>query len=133
AVRKGDAQPFSGELARRLLKYVFNDYLKISAGRYHTATSYYNQNFHSGAWLQTPAERPLVVQFSSDGGLLPTQAIGVSVTGKVPSGKLGLNYIFEYGSSDTFRPDINSRETVFTDENNGNGLTAGLYAKPDWM
>jgi hypothetical protein len=128
-----DAQSFNVNLARMLLKYDANDYLKMSFGRYHTATSYFNQVFHSGKWLQTPTDRPLVVQFASNGGLLPTQAIGASITGKIPSGKAGLNYIFEYGTSDTIRPDINSRELAFTDESNGNGTTVGLFAKPEWL
>jgi hypothetical protein len=116
-----------------LLKYDANDYLKMSFGRYHTATSFFNQNFHSGKWLQTPTDRPLVVQFAAKGGMLPTQAIGASITGKIPSGKLGLNYIFEYGTSDTVRPDINSRTVATTDESNGNGTTLGLFAKPDFL
>ncbi len=127
-----DAQSFDVNLARMLLIYDWNDYFKISLGRYHTSTSYYNEVFHSGAWLQTLVQRPLAVQFASQGGILPTQAIGASITGKVPSGKLGLNYIFEYGTSDTIRPDINSRVGDVTDESNGNGTTAGLFIKPDW-
>jgi hypothetical protein len=80
-------------------------YLKISFGRYHTGIGYYNTAFHSGAWLQT-ADRPLIMEFAHDGGLLPTQAIGVSITGSVPSGKAGVHYIAEYGTSDTNRPAI---------------------------
>jgi len=127
-----DAQSFNVNLARLLLNYNYNDYFKASLGRYHTSTSYYNQVFHSGAWLQTPINRPLAVEFASKGGILPTQAIGASLTGKIPSGKLGLNYIFEYGTSDTIRPDINSRTGDVTDESNGNGTTVGLFMKPEW-
>ena len=129
---ESDAQSFDIDMERVLLKYDHNDYLKLSFGRFHTATSYYNSVFHSGKWLQTPVNRPLVVEFANDGGLLPTQAVGLSVTGKIPSGKLGLNYVFEYGTSDTIRPDINDREAAETDESNGNGITAGIYMKPDW-
>jgi hypothetical protein len=123
-------QNFNVNVERLLLKHSFNDYLKVSFGRFHTATSYYNSVFHHGDWLQTAVDRPLVVQFSSDGGLLPSQAVGVSVTGKVPSGALGLNYIFEYGTSDTVRPNILSPDEPSIDEGNGNGITAGLFVKP---
>ena len=102
-----DAQKFGVDLERVLFKYDYNDHLKMSFGRYHTGIGYYNTAFHSGSWLQTTADRPLIMEFANDGGPLPTQAVGVSVTGEIPSGKLGLNYIAEYGSSDTVRPDLN--------------------------
>jgi hypothetical protein len=128
--REGSDQNFDVNVERLLLKYNFSEYLKASFGRFHTSTSYYNSVFHHGAWLQTAADRPLAVQFSSNGGLLPSQAVGVSATGKVPSGALGLNYIFEYGTSDTVRPNILSPDEPSIDEGNGNGITLGLFAKP---
>ncbi len=72
------------------------------------------------------------MEYASDGGLLPTQAVGVSVTGLIPSGKLGLNYVAEYGSSDTIRPDI-SGSGQLDDENNGNHMLLGFFARPDWV
>jgi hypothetical protein len=128
-----DSQKFETDVERLLVKYDFNDYFKTSFGRFHTATSYYNSVFHHGRWLQTAVDRPLVIEFADDGGLLPTQAIGVSVTGKIPSGKLGLNYVAEYGSADTIRPQINQPGAIEIDENNGNNVTIGLFAKPDWL
>lgn len=126
-------QEFEVDVERLLLKYDFNDYLKLSFGRYHTATSYYNSVFHHGQWLQTAADRPLVVEFSDHGGLLPSQAVGVSMTGKIPSRTLGLNYIFEYGTSDTKRPNIIDPNAPEVEENNGQATTFGLFAKPDWL
>lgn len=130
AFKEGDAQGFSVDLRRLLLKYDFNDHLKLSLGRYQTSIGYYNWAFRSAAWLQTTADRPLVMEFASEGGPLPTQAIGVSVTGSIPSGKLGLNYVAEYGSSDTIRPDING-DGLETDENNTNQINVGLFLRPD--
>jgi hypothetical protein len=127
---EGDAQSFSVNLERVMLKYDFNDHLKMSFGRYHTAVGYYNTAFHSGKWLQTTADRPLIMEFSDDGGLLPTQAVGISVTGLIPSGKIGLNYIAEYGSSDTIRPNINGSGKL-DDENNGNHINVGFFVRPD--
>ncbi|MGA9979562.1 MAG: hypothetical protein WBQ08_13140 [Candidatus Sulfotelmatobacter sp.] len=129
---EADAQAYRIDLRRVLLKYDYNDYFKLSLGRYQTNIGYYNWAFRSAAWLQTMADRPLVMEFARNGGLLPTQAIGVSVTGAIPSGKLGLNYVAEYGSSDTKRPDINS-DGLVTDENNGNQSNVGLFVRPDWL
>lgn len=124
-----DAQKFGVDLERVLLKYDYNDHLKMSFGRYQTAIGYYNTAFHSGSWLQTTADRPLIMEFASNGGPLPTQAVGVSVTGEIPSGKLGLNYIAEYGSSDTIRPDL--RDDEIEDENNSNHVNFALFMRPD--
>jgi hypothetical protein len=127
---QGDNQLFEVNLERLLLKDDYNDHLRMSFGRYHTNVGYYNTAFHSGSWLQTAASRPLIMQFADDGGLLPTQAIGVSVTGTVPSGKLGLNYLAEYGASDTVRPSLNGTN-VEDDLNNGNHLNLGFFVRPD--
>lgn len=127
---EGEAQSFNVDLERFLLKYDYDDHLRMSFGRYHTGIGYYNTAFHSGKWLQTTADRPLVMEFAAEGGLLPTQAVGVSVTGLVPSGTLGLNYVLEYGSSDTVRPLIDGSGRV-DDENNGNHVVLGFFVRPD--
>ena len=123
-------QNFNVDLERFLLKYDVNDHLKMSLGRYQTGISFYNSAFRTAQWFLTTADRPLITEFAADGGLLPTQAIGVSLTGLVPSGKLGLNYLFEYGSSDTERPDINGSGGV-DDEHNGNHINVGLFVRPE--
>jgi hypothetical protein len=128
AFGEGDAQTFSVDLERVLFKYDYNDHLRMSFGRYHTGIGYYNTAYHSGAWLQTAADRPLIMEFANDGGILPTQAVGVSLTGEIPVGGIGLNYVAEYGSSDTIRPEIN--DSSFNDENNGNHINVGLFMRP---
>jgi hypothetical protein len=126
-----DAQTFDVDLERILLKYDLSDHFKFSFGRYHTAIGYYNMEFNSAAWTQTTADRPLIMEFANYGGPLPTQAVGGSVTGEIPTGKLGLNYTFEYGSSDTVRPDLNGISTL--DENNGNHVNAGWFVRPAFV
>jgi hypothetical protein len=124
---------FESDVERFLFKYNANDSLKMSFGRFHTATSYYNSVFHHGLWLQTAVDRPIAVEFSDHGGMLPSQATGASVTGRIPSGTLGLNYIFEYGTPDTIRPQISTPDAAEITENNGNEITAGLFVKPDGL
>jgi hypothetical protein len=128
AFGEGDAQTFGIDLERVLFKYDYNDHLRMSFGRYHTGIGYYNTAYHSGSWLQTTADRPLIMEFANDGGILPTQAVGVSVTGEIPSGGVGLNYLAEYGSSDTVRPEIDDASSI--DENNGNHINVGLFMRP---
>ena len=105
---EGAAQSLNVDLERLLLRYDYNDHLKMSFGRYHTGIGYYNTAFHSGKWLHNTADRPLIMEFATDGGLLPTQAIGVSVN---------------------VRPDTDGSGR-FDDENNGNNVNVGLYTRP---
>ena len=129
-LEEADAQSFKVDLRRLLFKFLANDHLKVSFGRYQTGIGYYNWAFRSAAWLQTTTDRPLVMEFATNGGLLPTQAVGISATGSIPSGGLGLSYIAEYGSSDTIRPDING-DGLLNDENNGNNFNVGFFLQPD--
>jgi hypothetical protein len=126
-----DAQSYKLDMRQALLKYDMNEHLKISFGRYQTGIGYYNWAYRSAAWLQTSVDRPLIMEYASNGGLLPTQAVGVSLNGAIPSGKLRLNYIFQYGSGDTIRPDIN-RSGLLNDESDGNHVLVGFYIRPDW-
>jgi len=125
-----EGQNFNVDLERFLLKYDFNEHIKVSFGRYQTGISFYNSEFRTAKWFLTTADRPLIAEFAAEGGLLPTQALGVSITGAVPSGKLGLHYLFEYGSSDTVRPEINGSGKV-DDENNGNHMNIALFVRPE--
>ncbi len=129
AFGEGEAQTFRVDLKRVLFNYDYNDHLRMSFGRYHTGIGYYNRAFHSGTWLQTTADRPLVMEFAHDGGVLPTQAVGLSFTGAIPSGRLGLNYLAEYGSSDTELHNLAGAAT--DDEENGNHINVGLFARPE--
>jgi hypothetical protein len=65
AFGEGNAQTYSVDLERMLFNYDYNDHLRMSFGRYHTGIGYYNTAFHSGSWLQTTADRPLVMEFAT--------------------------------------------------------------------
>jgi len=125
-----DAQSYKLDMRQALLTYDINEHVRVSTGRYQTGIGYYNSAYRTAAWLQTTADRPLIMEYASNGGLLPTQAVGVSMTGAVPSGKLNLNYLVQYGSSDTIRPEI-SGSGQLNDESDGNHVLLGLFARPD--
>jgi hypothetical protein len=125
-----DAQSYKLDMRQALLRYDANDFLKISFGRCPTGIGNYNSAFRSAAWLQATVDRPLIMEYASNGGLLPTQAVGVSATGTIPSGPFGLNYIAQYGSGDTIRPDI-SGSGLLNDENDGNHVLLALFARPE--
>jgi hypothetical protein len=55
------------------------------------------------------------------------------VTGQVPTGHLGLNYIVEYGTADVHRPTIDGSGSPEIEEDNGQSTTVGLFARPDLL
>lgn len=78
------------ELERVYIKYVVSDWLKIAAGRTHTALGYWNEAFHHGALLHPTVERPEILRF---GGVLPVHAVGLELSGRVPAGSWDIAYV----------------------------------------
>src|SRR4029077_18264593 len=112
-----------------LLQYRQSDYFGFAVGRYHSSIGYYNTAFHQGAWFETAIGRPFMYAFDDEGGFLPLQEVGVSTSGRIPSGKLGLNYVAEIG---------NGRDHLFgaepaqnaQDSNNGKSVNVSIFARP---
>src|SRR5262249_23292353 len=94
----GDDNNIGVDLERLMLTYAGNDHFKLRFGRYHTAIGYYNPAYHHGTWFQTATGRPYMFLFEDGGGPLPVHNVGVSLTGSIPSRRLGLHYIAEVGN-----------------------------------
>jgi hypothetical protein len=119
------------DVERLLLRYRENDYFSIAAGRYHTWVGYYNTAFNKGEYLETAVDRPFFYQFDDTGGFLPMQEVGVTATGKIPSGKWGLNYVIEAGNGRGWGPGVQPAQNN-QDANNSKSINGGLYLRPDW-
>jgi hypothetical protein len=119
------------EIDRMLLTYTANDYFQISFGKYNTAIGYYTNAFHRAHFFQTAISRPIMFADEDDGGILPVHNIGITATGKIPSGALGLHWVAEVanGRSETAAEPIQN----FTDENNRKALNFALYSRPAWL
>src|ERR1700722_18885181 len=120
----------SPDVERLLLIYHQSDYFTASIGRMHTWVGYYNTAFNKGEFLETTTDRPFMYAFDDQGGVLPMQDIGVNVTGKIPSGKLGLNYVVEAGNG---RDWVATREPAQNnqDRNNSKAINGGLFMRPE--
>src|SRR5947209_14753189 len=103
------------DVERLLLQYAPTDYFNLSSGRYHTAIGYYNTAYHHSTWLQTATGRPFLFEFEDKGGILPIHNAGVSASGLIPSGRLGLHYVAEIGNGRAWRTAEPVQNTV--DEN----------------
>lgn len=120
------------DVERLLLQYKHNDYFTVGLGRYHSSIGYYNTAFHQGAWFETTVDRPFMYAFDDQGGFLPLQEVGITTSGLIPSGKLGLTYVAEVGNGrDHFiggEPAQNAQDT-----NNGKSINFALSAHPAWL
>ena len=117
------------DVERLLLKYRQNQYLTATVGRYHTWVGYYNSTYNKGEFLETATDRPYIFDFDDDGGVLPMQDVGVNVTGKIPSGKLGLNYVVELGNGRAWGLNAEPAQSN-QDANNSKSINGGLFIRP---
>ncbi|HWY53155.1 MAG TPA: hypothetical protein VNZ03_01755 [Terriglobales bacterium] len=118
------------DVERLLLQYHSSDYFTAAIGRYHTGVGYYNSAFNYGAFLETSIDRPFIYAFDDLGGVLPMQDVGVTVTGKIPSGKMGLNYLMEVGNGQSWIPGSETSQNN-QDANNSKSINGGLFMRPE--
>ncbi len=128
----GEENSFGVDVERYLLQYSHNDHLNISAGRGHTAIGYYNTAYHHSSWLQTTTDRPLLFDFEDRGGILPIHMVGVTASGEIPSGSLGLHYIAELGNGRASRqPFIEDPVQNEVDDQNHKAFNLATFVRPD--
>lgn len=120
------APGFNAEVERLIIRYDWNDYFKISFGRYHTPINYWNTAYHHGSWLQTSIDRPEMTQFG--GSFIPVHFVGMLVEGAVPAGGLNLNYNVGLGNG---RGQVLSRGGDLGDINNNRAWLVNLFVRPD--
>jgi len=119
------ATVYNVDLERLLIRYDYNDFFKISFGRYHTPINYWNTAFHHGLWLQTTIARPEMIRFG--GRFQPVHFVGMQVEGNIPSGPLGLGYTAGLGNG---RSGNIARPGDGGDFNNNRAWIANLFARP---
>src|SRR6266478_493353 len=116
---------YTVEVERNIIRYDYNDYFKLSFGRYHTPIGYWNTAFHHGAWLQTTISRPDIVKIG--GTFIPVHFVGFLAEGNIPSGGAGLSYSVGVGNG---RGDLISRPGDAGDNNNNRAWVANIYSRP---
>ncbi|MHB8653650.1 MAG: hypothetical protein ACYDA9_07210 [Terriglobia bacterium] len=114
------------EVERAIIRYDFNDLLKVSFGRYHTPINYWNTAYHHGTWLQTSISRPEMIGFG--GSFLPPHFVGLLAEGSTPADGLNFNYSIGAGNGRGFP--FSQAGTTF-DVNNNKAWLANFFIKPD--
>jgi len=122
-----NAQPtgYTLEVERSIIRYDYNDYFKVSFGRFHTPIGYWNTAYHHGAWLQTSISRPDMIRIG--GSIIPVHFVGFLAEGNIPSGGAGLSYSAGVGNG---RGSTISRPGDAGDNNNNRAWVANLYSRP---
>jgi hypothetical protein len=131
-VTTGQKNVFAVDVERYLVEYSQNDYFKLAAGRWHTAIGYYNTAYHHSTWFQTAADRPFLFAFEDRGGILPIHSVGVSASGLIPSGRLGLHYVAEVGNGRASRTPLTEEpvQNVIDDQTH-KAYNVALFARPE--
>ncbi len=131
AVMEADQNNGMGiDLERMLVQYATSDYFNVSFGRYHTAIGWYNTAYHHSTWMQTAVGRPFLFEFEDKGGILPIHNVGISASGRIPSGELGLHYVAEIGNGRAARSPLDEPVQNIVDENNGKSANFAIISRP---
>jgi hypothetical protein len=116
---------YTADVERSIIRYAYNDYFKLSFGRYHTPINYWNTAFHHGLWLQTTISRPEMIRFG--GRFMPVHFLGMLAEGNIPSGSLGLGYELGLGNG---RAGTISRAGDTGDINSNRAWVGRIFARP---
>jgi len=122
---------FSAHLERLMLTYSPSDVFSASVGRYHTGIGYYNTAYHHGTWFQTATGRPLIYAIDGDIGVIPIHTLGVSATGSIRSGSLGLHYLAEFGSGRAGQASAAPATQPALNDNNTPSVNGALWIRPE--
>src|SRR6188768_1516757 len=76
-------QEFRVDVERIHATYEFADYFKVRIGRFYAPIGFYTTHFFSdhSATLTPSIERPVILAYEDDGGILETRATGLMVSG----------------------------------------------------
>ena len=118
---------FAPDVERLQISYQFAEWLKLSAGRFHTAFGYYNDAYHHGAYYILSPERPKWVNFEDSGGLIPAHSVGIHADGRVEVGSDHIRYDFEVANG---RGQVLDNLTNLVDYDNSKAFNLRLRWEP---
>jgi hypothetical protein len=86
------------DVERAQVSYLVANFLRLRAGRSHTAFGYYNDTYHHGNLFELTTSRPFSVQFEDAGGLFTAHLVGAGADGTFNAPKGTLRYDLEVGN-----------------------------------
>ncbi|HED65478.1 MAG TPA: hypothetical protein ENJ09_07970 [Planctomycetes bacterium] len=123
----GDTGEYTLDVERVILKYQVSDSLNVQTGRFHTTLGFWNETYHHGEWLQTSIDRPAILRFEDDGGLLPVHLVGLVFKGRENVGETPFDWTVEIGNGRGATPDP---PQITIDANDSKAINLALRAAP---
>ncbi|MHC4961161.1 MAG: hypothetical protein ACYTGA_03435 [Planctomycetota bacterium] len=93
------------EIERFQLGWLFKDHL-FWIGRFHNPISYWNSQYHHGAYLQSSITRPAIVEFEEKGGIMPMHLGGFLAEGAFDRDEKELGYALAFGAGPEFTGEL---------------------------
>jgi hypothetical protein len=90
------------EIDRLMLRYQFNDYFHLSAGKLYTPLGLWNTTFYHQARVLSPTiDHPVIIADESDFGILENKAVGIQLGGEnISKARFGYRVFVNNGASD---------------------------------
>jgi hypothetical protein len=108
-----DVTDFAVDVERVIITYSASDQFQASAGKQHSPFGIWNNKYHHGTLFQPTIERPLLVQFEDDGGILPVHTMGIRASGhELTRAHLGYDVMVGNGIGSTPVSDNNPSKIV---------------------
>jgi hypothetical protein len=123
-----DDNEFHADVERVGVGFLFAEWLRVWVGRFHTAIGYYNDAYHHGRYFQMTTNRPQIVRFEDEGGLIPAHSVGLHLDGRLGMGAAGwLRYDADLANG---RGAIAEEVTNLEDHNKGKAVNLRLRYEP---
>ena len=100
-------------------------------GRYHNPIGYWNTEHHHGRYMETSAERPIIVAFEDEGGPLPIHLAGFLLQGLHAVGEGVVQYEAGIASGPRVSGDFEPVDVIRDPRFNKLALVARLSWRPD--
>ncbi len=115
------------EIERLLVNYRFSDAFQVQMGRFLTGLGYWNSRYHHGEWLQVSIDRPEVLDFEDDSGLLPIHNVGLVFHGSLFTEAASYGYTVEIANGRGPTPE---KPQVKEDANDPKAINVSLAVEP---
>lgn len=86
------------DLERLFVRYKLHPAFGLRMGRVHSPMGYYFGHYHHGKLFQATFDRPEMVNWEDDGGILPAHLIGLEASGEVGPDRVKLIYALAAGN-----------------------------------
>lgn len=121
------------DLERLQVGWLADPALTVWVGRFHSPVGFWTSEHHHGAYLQPTINRPGILAFEDEGGVLPTHITGALAEGTLYRERGQFNYAVGLGSGPMFKTDELQPLDILRMQNKGgnSAVAARLSYRPD--